>query len=122
MDSIASLVIFVFIIKAAYDIFRDAVNKLMDHSCDEETEQQIYDRVIQNEEVSGIDSLHTRIFGNKIYVDIEIAVDGFYTLRKSHKIAEEVHADIEKNFSKSKTYHGACKPSPDGRVMNQRKF
>lgn len=102
MDSIASLVIFVFIVKAAYDIFMDAVNKLVDHSCDEETERQIYDRVMQNEEVAGIDSLHTRIFGNKIYVDIEIAVDGSYTLRKSHKIAEEVHADIEKNFQKVK--------------------
>ena len=102
MDSIASLVIFVFIIKAAYDIFMDAVNKLVDHSCDEETERQIHDRVMQNEEVAGIDSLHTRIFGNKIYVDIEIAVDGSYTLRKAHKIAEEVHADIEKNFQKVK--------------------
>ena len=39
MDSIASLVIFVFIIKAAYDIFRDAVDKMVDHSCDDETEK-----------------------------------------------------------------------------------
>lgn len=38
MDSIASLVIFVFIIKAAYDIFKDAMDKMVDHSCDEETE------------------------------------------------------------------------------------
>lgn len=102
MDSIASLVIFVFIVKAAYDIFMDAVNKLVDHSCDEETERQIYDRVMQNEEITRIDSLHTRIFGNKIYVDIEIAVNGSYTLEKSHKIAEEVHEDIEKNFQKVK--------------------
>ena len=50
----------------------------------------------------GIDSLHTRIFGNKIYIDIEIAVDGSYTLKKSHEIAEEVHEDIEKNFQKVK--------------------
>ena len=40
MDSIASLVIFVFIIKAAYDIFRDAVDKMVDHSCDDETESR----------------------------------------------------------------------------------
>lgn len=102
MDSIASLVIFVFIIKAAYDIFKDATNKLVDHSCDEETEQQIYDRVMQNEEIIGIDALHTRIFGSKIYVDIEIAVNGSYTLKKSHEIAEEVHEDIEKCFQKVK--------------------
>ena len=102
MDSAASLVIFLFIMKAAYDIFKDAVNKVVDHSCDEETERQIYDRVMRNEAVMGIDSLHTRIFGNRIYIDIEIAVNGSYTLRKSHQIAEEVHEDIEKNFQKVK--------------------
>lgn len=102
MDSIASLVIFIFIMKAAYDIFKDAINKMVDHSCDEETERQIYERVMTNEAVMGIDSLHTRIFGNKIYIDIEIAVDGSYTLKKSHEIAEEVHEDIEKNFQKVK--------------------
>lgn len=102
MDSVASLVIFVFIIKAAYDIFRDAIDKMVDHSCDEETERQIYACVMENEEVRGIDSLHTRIFGNKVYVDIEIQVDGSYTLIKAHEIAEEVHEKIEKSFPKIK--------------------
>jgi cation diffusion facilitator family transporter len=102
MDSVASLVIFVFIAKAAYDIFMDAVDKMVDHSCDEETEQQIYDCIMKNEEVLGIDLLHTRIFGNKIYVDIEIALDGSYTLNKAHEIAEMVHDDIERNFPKVK--------------------
>ena len=45
MDSVASLVIFVFIVKAAYDIFKDALDKMVDHSCDEETEKAIYDCV-----------------------------------------------------------------------------
>lgn len=102
MDSVASLAIFIFIVKAAYDIFKDAVDKLVDHACDEETERRIYERVMRNEEVRGIDSLHTRVFGNKIYVDIEIAVDGSYSLKKSHEIAEAVHADIEENFQKVK--------------------
>ena len=102
MDSVASLVIFIFIAKAAYDIFKDATDKMVDHSCDEETKKKIYDCVIQNEEVLGIDLLQTRIFGNKIYVDVEILVDGSYTLFKAHDIAEEVHENIEKNFSKVK--------------------
>lgn len=102
MDSIASLVIFVFIIKAAYDIFKDAIDKMVDHSCDEETERQIYECVMRNREVMGIDSLYTRIFGNRIYVDIEVAVNESYTLKRSHEVAEEVHEDIEKNFQKIK--------------------
>ncbi|MDD6468046.1 MAG: cation diffusion facilitator family transporter [Erysipelotrichaceae bacterium] len=102
MDSIASLVIFVFIVKAAYDIFKDAMDKMVDHSCDEQTEKQIYDCVMKNENVLGIDLLQTRIFGNKIYVDVEIQVDASYTLQKGHDIAEAVHDDIEQNFPKIK--------------------
>ena len=102
MDSIASLVIFVFIIKAAYDIFKEAIDKMVDHSCDEETERQIYECVMNNANVMGIDLLQTRIFGNKIYVDIEIQADASYTLKEAHDIAEEVHEDIEHNFPKVK--------------------
>lgn len=102
MDSIASLVIFVFIAKAAYDIFKDAMDKMVDHSCDEETEKAIYDSVISHHEVLGIDLLQTRIFGNKVYVDLEIQVNGSYTLQEAHNIAEEVHENIEQNFPKVK--------------------
>lgn len=102
MDSIASLVIFVFIVKAAYDIFKDAVDKMVDHSCDEATEKAIYDCIMKNENVIDIDVLQTRVFGNKIYVDIEIAIDGSYTLQEAHDIAEEIHDDIERNFPKVK--------------------
>jgi len=102
MDSIASLVIFIFIAKASYDIFKDAMDKMVDHSCDDETEKQLYECVLNNEDVLGIDLLQTRIFGNKIYVDVEILVDGEYTLQKAHDIAEEVHNNIELSFPKVK--------------------
>ncbi len=102
MDSIASLIIFVFIIKAAYDIFKDAIDKMVDHACDDDTVNQIRECVMEHEDVLGIDMLQTRIFGNKIYVDLEIATDGSYTLSKAHTIAESVHDDIEKSFPKVK--------------------
>lgn len=102
MDSIASLVIFLFIMKAAFDIFKDAMDKMVDHACDEETEEQIKACVLEQGEVLGIDMLQTRIFGNKIYVDMEIRVNGDYTLREAHDIAEDVHERIEQNFQKVK--------------------
>ena len=102
MDSIASLVIFLFIVKAAFDIFKDAMDKMVDHSCDEETEKELYDCVMKNEHVMGIDLLQTRIFGNKIYVDVEIQADGSITLQEAHNIAEAVHDDIEQEFPKVK--------------------
>ena len=102
MDSVASLVIFVFIVKAAYDIFKDAIDKMVDHSCDDKTEREIRDCVMGNKDVLGIDLLQTRIFGNKIYVDVEIRANASYTLKEAHEIAESVHNDIEKNFPKVK--------------------
>ena len=102
MDPIASLVIFVFIVKAAYEIFKDAMDKMVDHSCDEKTEEQLRACVLQNPDVARIDLLQTRIFGNKIYADIEIEVDGSMPLREAHKIAEVVHNSIEKTFPKVK--------------------
>lgn len=102
MDSVASLVIFVFIVKAAYDIFKDAIDKMVDHSCDDKTEKEIRDCVMGNKDVLGIDLLQTRIFGNKIYVDVEIRANASYTLKEAHEIAESVHNDIEKNFPKVK--------------------
>lgn len=102
MDSIASLVIFLFIAKAAFDIFKDAMDKMVDHSCDEETEKAIYECVLRNENVIEIDLLKTRIFGNKIYVDVEIQADASHTLLEAHHIAETVHNDIEQSFPKVK--------------------
>ena len=113
MDSIASLVIFLFIVKAAFDIFKDAMDKMIDRSCDEETEKQIYDCVMENESVRGVDLLQTRIFGNKIYVDLEILADGSYTLREAHNIAESVHDDIEHNFPKVKHIMVHVNPTTD---------
>ncbi len=102
LDPVASAVICIFIEKAAYDIFMDAVDKMVDKACDEETETALRECAAGQEGVLGIDLLHTRVFGNKIYVDIEIEADGELTLTKAHAIAEHVHDAIEKNFPKVK--------------------
>lgn len=102
LDPIASLVICLFIAKAAYEIFRDAVDKMVDHACDERTQQQIYHCAMDQRGVLRVDLLQTRMFGNKIYVDIEIAANGDKNLWESHDIAERVHGAIEQEFPKVK--------------------
>ena len=102
MDAIASIVISLFIAKAAIDIFRDAMDKMIDHACDDETECQMRACVMENENVMDIKLLKTRIFGNKIYVDVEILADAASTLQKAHHIARDVHNKIEETFPKVK--------------------
>ena len=102
MDSIACLVICVFIVKAAYDIFKDAIDKMVDKPCSLEVEAEIRTIVMSVDGVKGIDSLSTRLFGNKMYVDLEIRADGEKTLNETHEIAEAVHDSIEAQFEKVK--------------------
>ncbi|MDE5620627.1 MAG: cation diffusion facilitator family transporter [Ruminococcus sp.] len=102
LEPVASLVICLFIAKASVDIFRDATDKMVDRSCDDETEKMIRECVLAQKGVNGIDLLRTRIFGNKIYADIEINVDGNKTLSEGHAIAENVHSVIEREFPKVK--------------------
>ncbi len=112
LDPISSLVICVFILKAAYDIFKDAMDKMVDHSCDAEMEESLRQCALSQPGVLGIDMLQTRIFGNKIYVDIEIAADSQITLAESHAIAEQVHSAIEAQFSKVKHIMVHVNPAP----------
>ena len=102
LDPIASLVICLMIGKAAYDIFRDAVNKMVDESCDEETEGAIRACVLKHEGIEKIDLLRTRKFGNRVYIEMEVAMDGGLTLTDAHRRAEEIHDDIEKGFPEVK--------------------
>ena len=102
LDPLSSVVICVFIAKAAIEIFLDAVDKMVDHSCDEETERAIRDCVMRHEGVERIDLLRTREFGSRIYIELEISVQGKLPLVKAHAIAEQVHNDVEQAFSKVK--------------------
>lgn len=98
LDSVASIVICILIGKASIDIFRDAADKMVDRSCDPETENKMRLTVLSIDGVSGVDLLKTRLFGSRIYVDIEIAADGRLPLYQAHDIAEKVHQKIENTY------------------------
>lgn len=98
LDPLASVVICLFIVKASYDIFKDGINKLIDKSCDLETIESMKELIISQDGVCNIDEIKTRMFASKIYLDLEISVDGKMSLEEAHKIAELVHDKIEDEF------------------------
>lgn len=95
LDPLASVIICAFIEKAAIDIFRDAMDKMVDKSCPDETLEQMEKIILDTEGVLGIDELKTRLFGSKIYVEVEILMDAEKTLVEAHDTAEQVHDAIE---------------------------
>ena len=98
MDPIASVIICLFILKVAYDIAGDALNKMLDTSGGNAFEQTLRQFIEDKPGVERIDLLRTRQFGNKIYVDLEIAVKRDISLIDAHAIAEDVHDSVEQNF------------------------
>ena len=101
-EPIASIVICIFIGKAAIEIFIDAVNRLVDRSCSDEEIAKIRQCISEVEGVKRIDVLMTRRFGSKIFVDLEIAEDANITLIESHEIAEKVQDNIKSKIENVK--------------------
>ena len=98
LDPVASVVIACFILKVAYDIFKETLDRMVDHACDEETEQAMRQLILSNEGVLALDLLRTRLFGSKMYVEVEIEADRDLPLYEAHNIAVQVHNGIEKGF------------------------
>jgi len=97
-DPIASVIICLFIVKAAYDIAKDSIYKMVDKACDEETIEKMKVVILSQDDLLSLDQLKTRLFGSKIYVDIEISASGELSLHSAHAIAERVHNAIESSF------------------------
>lgn len=102
LDPIASMVICLMILEAAYEVFKDATDKMVDHAMPEEEVAQIKQTVEAIDGVIHVDYITTRMFGSRSFVDVEISADDDLTLREAHEIAESVHAAIEENFPQVK--------------------
>lgn len=102
LDPVASVVICLFILKAAWDIFQDAISKMLDTACPKEVEEEMRQTVLSQPGVLRIDRLQTRLFGDRIYVEVEIAADANVPLSQAHETSAQVHHAIERQFPKVK--------------------
>ena len=102
LDPVASVVICLFILKAAWDILADALGKMTDHACPPALVQEMADSVLSQPGVLGLDTLNTRLFGDRVYVDVEIRADGDLPLKVTHATAQAVHDALEAQFPQVK--------------------
>jgi divalent metal cation (Fe/Co/Zn/Cd) transporter len=84
---------------------------MTDKAASDSIEAEIRLCIMFQKDVIGIDLLKTRLFGNRIYVEVEIIVDGCKPLRIAHEIAQTVHDAIETEFPKVK--HCTVHVNPD---------
>ncbi len=101
-DSVASIIICILILKVSIDIFCEASARMIDTSADLETVKKLKESVLSVDGVIEIDVLNTRLFGAKMYVDVEFSADANLTLLQAHTIAEAVHDKLENEFPRIK--------------------
>ena len=102
LDPVASVIICLFILKAAWDIMADALGKMTDHACPPAMVQEMADSILSQPGVLGLDTLNTRLFGDRVYVDVEIQADGDLPLKMTHATAQAVHDALEAQFPQVK--------------------
>lgn len=98
LDPIAGVTICLFIEKAAFDIFRDAMEQMVDRSGPRELTSQLYELIGHQSGVGAVKNLKTRRFASKVYVDVEIGVDGQMDVNHACQIACKVHDEVERKF------------------------
>lgn len=98
LEPIACVVICLCILKVAVDILRDALSRMTDSACAADFEAELGSFITNQQGVVRLDRLQTRKFGNKAYIDAEIAVDGELTLTNAHEIADRVHDAVEARY------------------------
>ena len=102
LDPLAAIIICLMILWVAYGILKECLAQLIDAACDAQFETSVRRCIERNTNVDHIDLLRTRRFGKRVFVEVEIAVDGNCTLWEAHRIAHEVHNAVEREFQSVK--------------------
>ncbi|MDT9334949.1 cation diffusion facilitator family transporter [Clostridium perfringens] len=107
LDSIASIVVALFIAKVGIEILIGSANELMDISIDEEKEKEIKTIVDEVEGIKSLREIRTRKYGAMAYVDLVICVDKDISVLEGHRIASDLENLILKKmkFIKGVTVH-----------------
>ncbi|HLR34947.1 MAG TPA: cation diffusion facilitator family transporter [Tissierellales bacterium] len=98
LDPIAGIIVSILILKVGVEFYMKAIKQLVDEAADEDTIEKIKELTHSLEGVKGIKTLKTRVFGNRLYVDIDVLVDGTLSVEEGHDIAENIHDSIESNI------------------------
>jgi cation diffusion facilitator family transporter len=99
LDPAAAIGVAVMIIKAAWDLTRQAARDLLDVNLPPEEEAWIRQRIQEHQPaIHGFHQLRTRKSGHFRFVECHLKVDPLMTVRSSHQITEDLTAAIEEKY------------------------
>ena len=98
LDSFASVVVGMFIVKVAIDLLRRGIGDLMEQSLPDAVEEEMLQMVGAIPGVVEPHNLRTRRIGNHYAIELHIRMDGDISLRESHDKASEVEDMLRNHY------------------------
>ena len=98
LDPLASVIVGLFIVKVALDLFRNGIGDLMEQSLPDAIEEEILQLVASLPDVVEPHELRTRRIGNHYAIELHILMDGDITLREAHDKASEVEELLRNHY------------------------
>ena len=97
-DPIAALVVGIFILKVAFDLFRTGIGELLEQSLPADVEAEILQIVTTNPEIREPHNLRTRRSGASIAIEVHVRMDGRMTVEHSHALTVEIERRLRERF------------------------
>lgn len=98
LDPLVSVIICLFVIKTALSIFKGSIDKMIDRACPPETAEAIYKAVVDSQPGLSISQFRTRLFGDRIYVEMAILLPREIPLAEADDICGHVRQTVENQF------------------------
>lgn len=96
IDSIASFVVAIFILHAAYEIFKVSSRILVDGTA---VETEKIEKIIMSQEgVIGVHKIRSRGISDDIHIDMHILASSKLSLKESHKLTRKIHEALRKEL------------------------
>lgn len=101
LDPIAAVIVSLFIIKVAVELFKPCIEELLERSLPTEMEQKILDIILSTPQVSSPHHLRTRRIGSYIAIEVHIRMDGQTSLSEAHQVASDIERRLKAEFGES---------------------
>ncbi len=96
IDSIAGIMVAMFIFKTGYEVAKENLDYLMGRSASKEFDEKLKGIASGIKGVVGINDLRSHYVGNKFHIEIHIEVDKDLNTKASHDIGNQVKFTLEK--------------------------
>lgn len=101
LDSLAAVIVSVFIVKVAIQIAKPGIDELLEKSLPKEVEDRILKIILSFPGVNAPHQLRTRRIGNNYAIEVCIRINGDCTLREAHSLADGIEKRLKTEFGQN---------------------